>query len=553
MRDDAPLRTLPVLVLDCQASGATPAHGDLLEIAWAVCDGSGTRSEVRSSWVLPETERPISRAVRELTGWDESCLAAAARAEDVLAELGARAREVAREGGMPRAPTAIHWARFEMGFLAPREGAEPLPLDVACVHAVARRVHPDLPRRSLRALAGYLGHPAGTARRARGHVEATAFVWKAFVADLEARGVATWSDLATWLAKPAPRAPAKRTFSFGPEQRRAVPRGPGVYRFVRRSGDVLYVGKAVDLRRRVASHFTAAASRAGERALEMLTQVADVEVTTAATTVEAALLEHDEIKRLDPPYNVQLRRGSRRVYFASRDLADVSEVEDEGHPVGPLPSARAVAALAAVRAVVGGAVDARGAGRADGALYAQALGVPLAFAPDATTFAAGLAAFVGALPSAVPRSRIGWMRLGRALAAKGAEDGADGADDADDAEREAPDSWTPEAVAEQLARAVVAAAAVLDRARRIRLLANARVAFTEAGRSAARTLVIRGGEVVATFDGEALDAAPGGAVAVAFDVDRYDRLRVLATELARLRATPGARVRVRVRGHVLGG
>ena len=45
-----------------------------------------------------------------------------------------------------------------------------------------------------------------------------------------------------------------------------------------------------------------------------------MEVTPAATVLEAALLETDEIKRLHPPYNVQLREGDRRVWFARADL-----------------------------------------------------------------------------------------------------------------------------------------------------------------------------------------------------------------------------------------
>ena len=52
----------------------------------------------------------------------------------------------------------------------------------------------------------------------------------------------------------------------------------------------------------------------------MLTQVHDVSPTPTASLVEAALLETDEIKRLDPPYNVQLRSAGRQAWFASGDL-----------------------------------------------------------------------------------------------------------------------------------------------------------------------------------------------------------------------------------------
>ena len=81
-----------------------------------------------------------------------------------------------------------------------------------------------------------------------------------------ALSVRTWSALKAWLDEPAPRARrARRVYPLALDRRRALPDGPGVYRFVRRSGDVLYVGKAASLRKRVAGHFTgrgAAASAA---------------------------------------------------------------------------------------------------------------------------------------------------------------------------------------------------------------------------------------------------------------------------------------------------
>src|SRR5262249_17921469 len=157
---------------------------------------------------------------------------------------------------------------------------------------------PELPRRNIRALAGYLGHSPDLARRAAGHVEATAFIWRALLPHLEQAPIRTWSALKDWVDQPAPRARrAGRVFPLAPERRRALPDGPGVYGFLRRSGDVLYVGKAASLKKRVASHF-ARRGPATERGLELLTQVHDIRPTETASVVEAALLESDEIKRL---------------------------------------------------------------------------------------------------------------------------------------------------------------------------------------------------------------------------------------------------------------
>ena len=102
---------------------------------------------------------------------------------------------------MQPAPTVIHFARFEQPFLRILAGGEP-PLDIVCTHDIARRLFPELPRRSLRALAGYLGRGVGALRRSADHVEATAFLWQELVQRLEDEEVATWGALREWLATP---------------------------------------------------------------------------------------------------------------------------------------------------------------------------------------------------------------------------------------------------------------------------------------------------------------------------------------------------------------
>ena len=92
------------------------------------------------------------------------------------------------------APCVIHFARFELGFLEDlhrRFGEGPFPLDIVCLHEVARRLFPELPRRNIRALAGYLGHSPELVRRSAGHVEASAFIWRAVLPALESAGVRT--------------------------------------------------------------------------------------------------------------------------------------------------------------------------------------------------------------------------------------------------------------------------------------------------------------------------------------------------------------------------
>ncbi len=162
-----------------------------------------------------------------------------------------------------------------------------------------------------------------------------------------------------------------------------------MYRFLRSNGDVLYVGKAASIKKRIASHF--GQKRGKTDALEMLTQVADVQVTETATALEAALLEVEEIQRLDPPYNVHLRSRERSAWFATRDFASVTNAPDDAHVVGPLPSANAVTGLRAMTELLDGAP-------ANDRLRAAAVGVPTAFAPDEVLFEEAWRAFAPTTP-----------------------------------------------------------------------------------------------------------------------------------------------------------
>ncbi|HVR20395.1 MAG TPA: GIY-YIG nuclease family protein, partial [Polyangiaceae bacterium] len=479
----APLRDLEVLSLDCQASGASPAYGDVLELGWAVCGAKGLLRPIACRFLVPRTTRRIGRAVRELTGWSEACLEGAVGEEQAWRELA----ELARSFGTS-APTVIHFARFELPFLrdlhARLDPGSPFPMDPVCLHAVAQRLFPDLPRRNIRALAGFLGHSPDLLRRSTGHVEATAFIWSALVPRLEEAGVERWQDLAAWLAEPArmPR-PTRRSFPLAPERRRSLPDASGVYRFLRRNGDVVYVGKATSLKKRVASHFKSRGP-ATERGLELLTQVHDIDHTETSSVLEAALLECDEIRRLDPPYNVLLRAGERSAWFASRDLRDAVPAPDEAHPVGPLPSERALSPLAAAIALLGGAEP-------TSALRAAALAVPAMFVPDSGLFREGFEAFVaehvrgGASDSArlLAASRAIWLERGRAELDSGQED-------------RAPDEWDLARVRRRLERNLVQTGLLLRRARYLCLLVDANVAFREPGRSEVRALSIARARIV---------------------------------------------------------
>ncbi|MEY4550020.1 MAG: hypothetical protein RL685_6215 [Pseudomonadota bacterium] len=535
-----PLAHLEVLIVDCQTTGATPAHGAVLELGWAVTQAEPhVVRRLESHWITLPAGKIVPAQVRKLTGYDpvrHTLTLPPAEAWQRLKSLLPMESPV---------PMAIHYAHFELGFLRDWgqqfEPKLPFPFDPVCVHAIACRLFPELPRRSLRALAGFLGHGLELERRCLGHVEATAFIWSKLSHELCARGVCSWAELREWLATPAPPRPRKRRYPLPAAVYRALPDQPGVYRFLRRNGDVLYVGKASSLRKRVTGHFTAG-SATTERALEMLTQVHEIRPTPTATALEAALLENEEIKSLAPPYNIQLLDEDRHTWFFDRTLDHAAPAPDGNHRRGPVPSLGSVRALRALQELRAGAEP-------NLTLRARAVGAPERWAPDERVFVDGYAAFVArhALEATAPEQvERELLRVARQLLATAAKEPSSADEEADEAPTASDPpslrSWDPERVLRHLERGSSQGHQLLQRARWLCLLFDCSIVFHERQR-APRLLLVRAGRVV---EARNLDE-PASALLrtlppqrplherqAAFDRKQYDRSRTLTSELKRV-------------------
>jgi excinuclease ABC subunit C len=122
---------------------------------------------------------------------------------------------------------------------------------------------------------------------------------------------------------------------------------PGVYQMYSGDGELLYVGKAKNLKNRVSSYFRASGLTA--KTMALVNRIADIQVTVTTTEVDALLLEHNLIKEHRPPYNITLKddKSYPYIYLSSQDRWPRLSLHRgpkrrKGEYFGPYPSPGAV-------------------------------------------------------------------------------------------------------------------------------------------------------------------------------------------------------------------
>lgn len=563
MNDQIHLNDLQVLALDCQATGANPDKGHLLEIGWitgCASDSSSESASVESHLVQLEPPQALPPVVQRLTGISDQTMAAAVPQKTVWQLLSRKARLTARRNRSATCATIIHFARFEQPFLQRMHAVHgcdlPFPLQIICTYQIALRMLPELPRRGLRAVAGYMGHSLPECKRSADHALATLEIWKGLVKLIRIKyNINYLNDLMRWLSTTPKPGRTRRVYPMNPSIRLALPDRPGVYRMRRSNADILYIGKAKSLKQRVNSYFRNSTAHP-EHILEMLSQARDVDFIPTESALEAAVLESDEIKRHRPPYNKALRTNQRELVFFSTDLRQYSHRCDRRFCVGPFPAGRMAEALTAFASWLREDLKAEPDGLSR--LAGRILALPPAHAPDNQCLSEGLKLFgsrhrqqlQGSSPLRIVTG-LGVRFRRRQLAALSADPAGTALLTEDDHSPEAPaetaqgdPAQTPDSIAGLIEHLLMHWALRIRRARWYGLLSEANLAW-------ARVDNPEGSKHLVAINGARLtcrDPLPGDRKVPVpanfkrlwhqrrenFDLTAYDRMRVVTTELRRL-------------------
>lgn len=553
---DIDLNHLLVLVIDCQTSGSNVEKSHILEIGWLPARAGDVQASASfapvAHLVQPPEDWRLPPRVKKLTGIDTAQLSEGLDAGRVWDELSECSRWVAAQNRLPFCPAVIHYARFEMGFLqklaARADAQHPAPIKAICTHQMAIRLLPGLPRKGLRAVAGFFGHSIGKRKRCRDHLLATLAIWRHLVQRLaDEHAIVTLNPLLQWLRTPPSTTVVQRIYPMPRAPRRKVPQAPGVYRMHRSNGDLLYIGKATNLRQRINSYFRSG-SRHSETVLEMLSQAMDLQTIVTNSALEAALLESDEIKRCRPPYNTALTGDQRALYFLSRDFRQYGTAPDNVCRTGPVTALDPFTAAAAFDRYLAS----RRTG-VDADEIPQLLALSRRNSPDPECTALGLERFRRTYSDVLrgskrlhglrPIGRKSWMEK-RHQKGTDTGDGSDTDTDASAATDSAPFAWTPEAVEKTLVGLLRHCGFLLRRARWLAILSESTIAWgqRDPGSDLRNVILLHRGAIVersVAGPGDPLPPPPGAGIPPIqrrrnLDLATYDRLRVLTTELRRL-------------------
>ena len=304
-------------IIDIETTGNGIKGNKITEISIFKYD-SGQIVDEFTSLVNPES--PIPYFITGLTGIDDHMVQNAPTFKEI-------AQNVLRitEGCI----FVAHSVNFDYGVI--KEEFRQIGVDFIrkklCTVRLSRKLIPGLRSYSLGKLCSAVNIPLVDRHRARGDAHATVLLFEKLLENPESKEVfKKFLNARSQEATLPPHLP-KAVFD-------KIPQKPGIYYFMNQKGEIIYVGKAINLKKRVLGHFY----DKSRKEIQMCSETANIDFKLAGSELVALLMESAEIKRLFPPYNrAQKRPGKQYAIFAYEDRNGITHLAYNTSKGAPSP------------------------------------------------------------------------------------------------------------------------------------------------------------------------------------------------------------------------
>lgn len=312
----------PLVFVDIETNGLNSLRGRIIEVA-AIRVEDGQIVDSFSRLVDPQTEIPAF--ISELTGITSQDIAKAPTFHDIAEEL----YQI-----MDGAIFVAHNVRFDYSFLKQefKRTSRKFNPKLLCTVKLSRAMYPAERGHKLQNLIDRCGLEVAERHRAWDDAHA---MWQ-FMNHLSSMFERQLIEAAISRQIKAPSLPKGLAHS----QVAGLPEAPGVYLFQDENGSPLYIGKSVNIKKRVLSHFSR--DHESESEFKITQTIANIEIHETAGELQALLLESQLIKDLQPLYNRQLRRqqkmtlarkthdpdGYINLSIEDKDMIDPERLED---------------------------------------------------------------------------------------------------------------------------------------------------------------------------------------------------------------------------------
>ena len=299
-----PIEEAEFSVLDVETTGLSARNNHIIEIGIVTVKNLKIAGKFQSL-VNPGCKIPYF--ITQFTGiTDEDIIDA-----PFFSELADKIENVIGESVI-----SAHNLSFDDSFLKYeffRTGREPLSNHKICTLKIARRLYPSLKSKSLSSVTQYLKLKNSNAHRALADAEVTARALIKMIKKLKKEeGIETLDELSSYQSRAVTKSKPVRIKNSLNNDVSSLPNAPGIYYFLNKKNEIIYVGKAKSLGERIKTYFAPTASKKAKKIVRQASKL-KTEITNSELT--ALLTEAETIKLISPKHNSQLKKYGNKYFI----------------------------------------------------------------------------------------------------------------------------------------------------------------------------------------------------------------------------------------------